>query len=129
MGGSTVLCHHFFILNIYDYDKNFCSQTAKIIDGFAISVLQSVRLLTLINEGAGTGNPISHIPILFTPNLPYLNFFTPNLPYPTFFYPLYPISQLPISHIPTFFTPNFPCPTFFYPIFQLVCHPPHLCYV
>ena len=44
----------------------------------------------MTGEGGDKGNPISHIPSLFTP----------NIPYPFFVYP-----HTPISH---FFTPNIP---------------------
>ena len=57
------------------------------------------------NGGGGdTGVPISHIPDLLPPNIPYPRFFTPNIPYPRFFTPQYPISQISqsIDHIPDF---------------------------
>ena len=54
--------------------------------------------------GGDTGVPISHIPDLLPPNIPYPRFFNPNIPYPRFFNPQYPISQISqsIDHIPDF---------------------------
>ena len=54
--------------------------------------------------GGDTGVPISHIPDVLPPNIPYPRFFTPNIPYPRFFTPQYPISQISqsIDHIPDF---------------------------
>ena len=57
-----------------------------------------------IKGGCDTGVPISHIPDLLPPNIPYPRFFTPNIPYPRFSTPQYPISQISqsIDHIPDF---------------------------